>query len=378
MLLFGVNPFGWRVIGTLFGIAMLPFIYAFAKKFFRESWISVLVTILFAFDFMHFTQTRIATIDVYVTFFIILMYYFMYQYTRLSFYDTPLWKTFIPLGLCGFSMGLGIASKWTGVYAGVGLAIIFFWNLGKRFNEYRYAKTDPEGISGDIVHAEVIQTFRSKAVKTLAFCIVFFIIIPAIIYLLSYIPFVDSQGRGLIARLLKNQESMLHYHSTVDATHPYSSWWYQWPTMYRPIWYYSGHISDKISEGISAFGNPLVWWAGIPAFIYMIYLAVKKKDKKALFLIIAYLAQYLPWVLVTRITFIYHYFPSVPFVTLMVGYAMYQIVMDKPKRKKLAIAYTVAAVILFIMFYPVLSGQPVNKNYVSYFLRWFESWVLVT
>lgn len=378
ILIFGMNPFGWRIIGTLFGIAMLPFIYLFAKRFFRESWIATLVTILFAFDFMHFTQTRIATIDVFITFFVIVMYYFMYQYFRLSFYDTSLRKTFIPLGLSGITMGLGMASKWTGVYAASGLAVIFFWSLFTRFREYRFAKKDPEGISNGISHSHIIHTFRSKTVKTILFCMVFFVLIPATIYLLSYLPFIDSSGNGLVMRMLKNQQSMYHYHTTVDATHPYSSKWYQWPIMYRPIWYYSGHISDTVSEGISAFGNPLVWWAGIPAFLYMLYLAIRKKDNKATFLVIGYLAQYLPWTLVTRVIFIYHYFPSVPFVTFMVGYSMFQIVQKRPKLKKAAIAYTVVAVILFIMFYPVLSGEPVNKDYVSMCLRWFDSWVLVS
>ena len=30
--IFGMNPFGWRIMGTLFGIAMLPFIYLLGKK----------------------------------------------------------------------------------------------------------------------------------------------------------------------------------------------------------------------------------------------------------------------------------------------------------------------------------------------------------
>lgn len=50
--------------------------------------------------------------------------------------------------------------------------------------------------------------------------------------------------------------------------------------MTRPIWYYSGTIGN-LREGISAFGNPLVWWAGIPAAFYMLYLLWKEKDRKA-------------------------------------------------------------------------------------------------
>ena len=103
----------------------------------------------------------------------------------------------------------------------------------------------------------------------------------------------------------------------------------------------------------SAFGNPLVWWAGIPAFAFMLYRMFVKKDRKAAFLSVGYLSQYAPWFKVTRVVFIYHYFPSVPFVTVMVGYSMYLIVKKYPKVRKLAYVYTALAVGLFIMFYPV-------------------------
>lgn len=378
MSVFGVNPFGWRIAGTLFGIAMVPLIFLFAKRFFKETWLATVLTLLFTFDFMHFSQSRVATIDVFVTFFIILMYYFMYLYTKLSFYDTPLKKTWIPLGLCGVSMGFAIASKWTGAYAGIGLAIIFFLTLFRRYQEYKYAKENANETTNGIQHSYVIKHYNEYSLKTILFCVIFFIIIPLTIYILSYIPFVGTNASGFIGKVIKNAQDMLGYHSGVDATHPYSSWWYQWPIMYRPIWYYSGHVSDTISEGISAFGNPMVWWAGIPAFFYMIYLSFKDKDKKAIFLIIAYLSQYVPWFFVSRITFIYHYFPSVAFVALMIVYSISKIVKRYPKLKKVAIGYAILACFLFVMFYPVLSGQPVDKNFVSTFLRWFDSWVLVT
>ena len=353
---FGMNPFGWRIAGTLFGIAMLPFIYLFAKRIVKEYFLTVCTTTLFAFDFMHFTQTRIATIDVFVTFFIILMYYFMYCYCERNQNGETLTRTLVPLGLSGISMGFGVASKWTGAYAGVGLAVIFFATLYLRWKKDRNL---------------------SYVIKTLAFCLIFFVAIPVVIYTLSYIPFVDNQNTGLVARMLKNQETMFSYHTEIDATHPYSSWWYQWPIMYRPIWYYSGTVTETVKEGISAFGNPLVWWAGIPAFFYLLYRAVKKKDKKAGFLVVAYLAQYIPWIFVRRITFIYHYFPSVPFVTLMIGYCMFLLWKKWPKIGLGICIYTGLAVFLFVMFYPVLSGFPISTWYVDNFLRWFGSWVLL-
>lgn len=378
MLIFGVCPFGWRIMGVLFGIAMLPFIYLFMKRMMNKTWLSTCVTLLFAFDFMHFTQTRIATIDVFVTFFIIGMYYFMYQYVSMSFYDQPLRYTFIPLGCSGVLMGFGVASKWTGAYAGVGLAVLFFMSLFRRFMEYRYAKKDVEGETNGISHKEVVQKFVPYTLKTIAFCIVFFVLIPFCIYTLSYLPFRDGSEDGLIVQMLRNQESMFHYHSELKSTHPYASVWYNWPTMYRPIWYYSREVSDTVAEGISAFGNPLVWWVGIAAAVYMVYLIIKNKDKNAIFLFVAYMAQYLPWCLVSRTTYIYHYFPSVPFIVLMIGYAISRIVGENPRRRRVAYVYVAAAIGLFVLFYPVLSGYPVNKAFVTEHLRWFDTWVLIS
>ncbi len=376
ILIFGMCPFGWRFMGTLFGVLMIPIIYNFAKKFFGETWICIVTTLLFTFDFMHFVQTRIATIDVFVTLFIMLSYYFMYCYTKLNFYDTPLKKTFIPLGLCGIAMGLSWASKWTGIYSSAGLCVIFFIQMYKRFREYQYANKNIDGSTDGISHKYISDNFVKMFMKTIGFCCIFFVVIPVIIYTLSYIPFSDGTDRTFITKVIEAQKTMFNYHSALSDTHPYSSKWYQWPIMYKPMWYYSGITADNLREGISAFGNPLVWWAGIPAFVYMLYLIYKDRDKKAIFLTLGYLSQYAPWLMVTRTVFIYHYFPSVPFVTVMLGYSFYKIVQKNPQRKKCVFVYTVAAIVLFAMFYPVLSGYPITISYAN-ILKWFDSWVLV-
>lgn len=380
--LFGMNPFGWRIAGTFFGILMVPVLYLFARRISGNTLLSALACVLFAFDFMHFTQTRIATIDVFITFFVIFMYYFMYQYSCMSFYDTPLARTWLPLGACGICMGLGVASKWTGVYAGAGLALIFFGTLFRRYREYLFAKKTPEGMSNGISHAHILQAFHPCARKTILFCLVFFVALPALIYLLSYLPFRDYGDRGLIDRMLHNQQTMFSYHSDLESTHPFSSPWYDWPIIKRPMWYYSRVVTQTatggLREGISAFGNPAVWWPGIAASLYMIYLWAAKKDRTAAFLTVGYLAQYLPWSFVSRSTYIYHYFPSVPFVVLMIMYSFAQWKGRASRRAFLAgaLSYVLLAVGLFLLFYPVLSGQPVEASYVSRFLRWFNSWVL--
>lgn len=375
----GTTPFGFRFMGALFGVLMLPFMYLLGRNISRNRFVGAFVAFLFAFDFMHFTQTRLTTIDVFITFFVIAMYYFMERYINISFYDRTLKETWIPLGACGIAFGFGIASKWTGAYAGAGLAIIFFASLFARYREYKYALLQPKGTTNHISHKHIISVFKENTIRTIGFCMIFFVVIPFCIYLLSYIPFVDAWHPGLLERMIHNQQTMFNYHSNLDATHPYSSTWSQWPTMVRPIFYYSNTLEGNMRQGISSFGNPLVWWAGIPAFVYMLYLAIAKRKRTAMFLCVGYLAQYLPWVLVSRCTFIYHYFPSVPFLVLMIAYSFLQFKNKVGKKTFVGLltGYAIVAFLLFIMFYPVLSGQPVDKEYVAEFLRWFDSWVLV-
>jgi hypothetical protein len=377
--LFGMNPFGWRIAGTMFGIFMIPIIYIFSKRIFKHSWLSAVTCLLFTFDFMHFAQTRIATIDVYVTFFIILMYYYMYKYYAMNFYDTPFKKTLIPLALSGLFMGLGIACKWTGIYAASGLAVIFLITIFyRRLREYYAARANPRGETNGIKHQHIINSFIPLTIKTILFCLIFFIAVPLIIYIAAYIPFMRCNNTGF-AGIIKNQTDMYTYHghTVLNSTHSYSSRWYEWPIMARPIWYFSGTVSPKIKEGISSFGNPAVWWVGIAAFIYMVYLAAFKKDKNALFLVIAYMAQLIWWMPITRLTFIYHYFPCVPFIVLMIGYSILCLYKKYPSLKNISFVYTGIVILLFAMFYPVLSGMPVSVQYVKTFLKWFSSWVLI-
>ncbi|MCD8326511.1 MAG: phospholipid carrier-dependent glycosyltransferase [Lachnospiraceae bacterium] len=145
--LFGASPFGFRFMGTLLGVLMLPFIYLLCRDMTGNRTLGAFACFLLSCDFMHFVQTRMATIDVFITFFTLLMFYFMYQYSWMSFYDTPLYRTFLPLGACGVCFSMGVACKWTGFYAGVGLAILFCRVLYLRVREYGYVRGKLEGES---------------------------------------------------------------------------------------------------------------------------------------------------------------------------------------------------------------------------------------
>lgn len=383
MELFGVNPFGWRIIGTLFGIGMLPLIYMMALRLFRKTGYAALAAGLFALDFMHFTQTRISTIDVYGVFFIMLMFYFMQRYATMNFFKQPLGKTLVPLFWSGLFFGIGVASKWIVLYGGAGLAVMLGLSLFERYREYKAAgRLLGEGKLADQELKEACRkadrSFWKNTILTLASCVLFFVIIPAVIYSLSFIPVLSVTAEGYTFKgLIEAQKNMYDYHSQLVATHPFASSWWEWPFMKRPVWFFSG--SDGLPEGqvssIVTMGNPLIWWTGIFALLASVWFTIKNKEKSLYMIWIAFFSQYAPWMLVPRETFLYHYFAMVPFFILAIVY-IFKLLESKYKDAfKLRLVYVAGALILFIMFYPVLSGMQVSGDYVKDVLRWFPSWV---
>lgn len=362
---FGMSPFAYRLPGVIAGILMLPVIYIFALFMFRKTDFALFTTALLSLDFMHFSQTRLATIDSFSTLFIMTMFLFMYLYFRSNFYTDSNKKLLLYLLFSGLFMGLSVSTKWTGVYAGIGIGIIFFITLFQRYNEYVYEKyTDTVSVTKD---------FYKKTYKTCLWCVLFFVIIPTIIYFISYIPFANSLEIPLFKAVIDNQGDMLSYHSNLVSTHPYASDYYTWLIMLRPVYYYANTFANGLIAGISGFGNPIIWYSGTIAVIYTFTRLKTENAKTALFLLIAYFSLLLPWAFVPRTMYMYHYFPCTIFMILMISNMFNEIF--KTTKNKYVIIYLAIAVILFIMFYPVISGMPVSKHYVE-FLRFLPTWAL--
>lgn len=374
MMIFGVNPFGWRFFGTLCGVLMVPISFALGKQILKDTKWAFVAAFLFTFDFMHLSQTRLATIDSFTALFAMLMYYFMYQYSKLNFYNAGVKKTLLPLALSGLFFGIGVATKWQGVYAGIGLCVLFFWTLFKRFSEFKAAK---EGrLVGDA--DKIIKQFVPNLVKTLAAAVVFFVIVPFVIYFLSYLPIILSDTAD-ISYFWENQETMLSYHSQLTETHPYGSPWWSWPLDMRPLYAYNPNwdfVPETQAQGISSFGNPLVWWLTIPSLGFLVYMAVKGKRNAEIYtVLVGFGALYFPWMLISRQAFIYHFFPCVIFVALAISYGLRELLERHPEAKIPIRVYLACVLVLFIAFYPVLTGMRIPAWYADA-LTWFPGWVL--
>ena len=361
--LFGMTPFGWRFMGTLFGVGMLPLLYVFLKNLFGRTSIATCGTILLAADFMHLAQTRLATIDTYAFFFILLMYWFMYRWLVLP-AGTPFRKCALPLFLSGLFWGIGAACKWTVIYGCTGLVVLYFIGLYQKVRDWP---------------AE--QPGRVKWVfRILGFSVLVFAVIPAAIYTLSYLPYAMAEGdtslTGLIGAMWENQKYMLSYHSGVTDSHPYASRWYQWLFDIRPILYYMDNDVAGYTTRFAAFVNPVVCWGGLLAVASCAVQAVRRRCARALFIFIGYLAQLVPWFFIGRITFAYHYFPSVLFLVLALCYVFHTLAEreEMVNWKPAMFAVTGGAVGLYALFYPVLVGIQIPTWYSNNVLGWFPSW----
>ena len=350
---FGMNPFGWRISGVAAGTFLLIVLWVFSRRLFKNPWTPVAVTALFALDFLHFTESRLGQIDSFLVLFMTVMYYFMYRYYE----ETEAGRRGLRyLAGCGIFFGLAISCKWSGFYGGAGLFLIWLVILIWRFRK------------GEADWKEVWKICRIS--------MLFFVVIPAGIYLISYIPYVAfDENKGFLTRVFENQINMFQYHSTLKGTHESASLWYQWLVMIKPVKLYFMRFQGERAEILTLMGNPGLWWPGIIMMFACLYQLADRFESKAAFLVTAYAAPLLPWIFVSRYTFIYHYYPSIPYLALLMG-----IWAEQHGKKGQIILFVCVGVsaVLFLLFYPIITGTRVDQNYVIQWLQWLPTWKFVS
>ena len=338
--IFGMTAFGWRCAGTLFGVMLVPLMWCFARRLTHKRWAGAMAGALIAAGFMRFSQSRIATIDIYGTFFILLGAYFMVWYCQ-SVLQNGVDGSLLPMALGGVAFGLGCASKWTGIYAGAGLAVLYLGVLYARWKQKQPG---------------FWKEFRMAAVGGVAF----YIVVPFLIYLASYLPYWWKDPTFGLRDWWDCQTYMYWYHSTLKATHPFESRWYTWLLDLRPVWYYkNSYLEAGLQGSIAGFYNPVICWAGLFCILLLLWRQVSARGTaKGAGVLILYASQLLSWMLVSRCTFMYHYFPSSVFALTAIVLVLTQM-KRQDRAKKIGAGLCIAALVCFAWFYPVLSGLPV-------------------
>ena len=134
--------------------------------------------------------------------------------------------------------------------------------------------------------------------------------------------------------------------------------------------------SGTLCSSIASFLNPALCWGGFLFLFVLLYTATGRKCKNAAFILIAYLAQLLPWVFISRITFEYHYFACSVFLVLTVAYIFDVLRRNVKNWKPLCIGFTAVSLLLFVLFYPALSGAPIDNELGTAIMGWLPSWPL--
>ena len=124
-------PFYYRFMSNLAAVLMIPVIYLFSLKMFKKTKFAVLTSLLLIFDNFHFAQGRIGTTDSILAFLILTSYFFMYLYINAN--DESIKRKLTYLFFSSLFIACAISTKWTGLFAGLGLAIIFFIHFFKTY-----------------------------------------------------------------------------------------------------------------------------------------------------------------------------------------------------------------------------------------------------
>ena len=342
--LFGYVPWAWRLMPALAGVALAPVFYLLARRVLVTERAAVLATVLLLCDGVYLVQSRIAMTNIFAVLFQVSAALFILRAALRPRLSAP------DMAAAGLFLGLALSTRWTSLWAAGFLGIVLL----------------------------AVRRLRIIKPRELTLTVLAFLVMPAGIYVLSYVPWM-RQGHE-VRELLPLQKAIWRYHADLHATHPYFSRWYTWPLLYRPTWYYFKQTGETI-RGIVALGNPALWWASVPVTVWALVTGAREKDPRRLFSGLGFCALYLPWGVAPRTLNYSHYlFEAIPYACLSLG-----ALLDREWSGKwalLARSYVALVVLLFFFFLPFLIALPVPAGWYFHDLgrgvrpwTWFPKWV---
>jgi dolichyl-phosphate-mannose--protein O-mannosyl transferase len=250
-------------------------------------------------------------------------------------------------------------------------------------------------------------------------------IIPCLVYLLIWIPHLRLNAKvGFWTDLWNLQVEILRCHQRVGndpSVHPYCSNWYSWLVLWRPVAYFykitgkgdplptaaavPPSNAEKVIYDVHAMGNPFLWWFSTAAIALVLVLvgflltqqiatwfnrrtnsvepqswtmpmALSAGERSLLvFLAIAYLANLLPWLRVSRCLFLYHYMGASVFAMMALAWLVDRWLGSRhPHLRQLGIAIIAIVILSFLFWLPIYLGLPLSPG--GFNLRmWLRSWV---
>ena len=345
-----------RLLPTLAGTLLPLVIYLLCLEIGFKRRTAFLAGLLIIFENSILVQSRFILMDAFLILFgfTALFFYFKFQNKNRSHY----------LLLAGTFSALSFSIKWTGMAF---LGIIILLELLRVLRDIKINKN---------------KTFESTAVfsagKYLVLVIHFSLLTKsgtgdAFMTPTFQASLIGNSNQGntsvghinILNKFLELNEQMYISNQSLTATHSYSSKWYTWPLMIRPIYYWvSGNAK------IYLLGNPIIWWLSTMAVIHTIIYSFfhGSRDKTSNLLLGMYLASFLPFILIGRVMFLYHYMSALIFAIMLLAYNISQ-----SNNKWVYSTLIVVSIITFIYFAPLTYGLPITPNHQAGRI-WLTSW----
>ncbi|GAB4339769.1 MAG: phospholipid carrier-dependent glycosyltransferase [Leptolyngbyaceae cyanobacterium] len=419
-------PWMYRWLNALTGSFMPLVILGIAYQLTHRRRYALIAGWFAALDGLFLVESRYALNNVYLVIFGLLGLWFL----LLALNSAPSLSQSGWLVLSGISFGASASIKWNGLWFLLGAYSLWIVAQGIQWFQTRHPIATTSAVP-EFSPAEIPKDGRYSPLQRLHRLRwwqvgLYWGLVPALTYILEWIPHLKLNAKqGFWSDFWALQVEILQYHERVGngpKIHPYCSSWYSWLFMWRPVAYFykvTGKgdplpteatlpptTAEKVVYDVHAMGNPFLWWFSTIAIFTVLavlgWLAFQAISNwlvahtsqtipppaisphlpfspcerwLMLFLAINYLANLLPWVKVTRCTFLYHYMGASVFATMAIAWLVDRWLSSRqPYLRQMGMTIIAIVAIAFLFWLPVYLGLPLSPE--GFKLRmWLPSWV---
>lgn len=348
------SPIGWRIAAALAGTITVALLYVLARRLLVSTAAAALASGLLAVDFLHFVQSRVGMLDVFVPLFGLAAVLCAVLARDAAARGSPAGRRWWRLG-AGLACGLCIAVKWSGLLVLATVVVLTIaWEMGRR----------PSGSRRDAFNRTLSEEGASLIVTLL--------LVPLVVYCATFVGRLDGSwlawpwARGSFYRALwERQFYMYRFHRFLALPNAAQSPVWAWPLVTRPIPYLFQGLPGGRVRYLGGGGNPVVWWTSLIALGACALAWVRGRRAHGEGTIVAgFLWGWVPWFVLSYHrpdVFIYYLLPVVPFMCLALAWAAQRLWRSLGGRAAVA-GFTVVAAAMFGLYYPLLTALPISKS----------------
>ncbi|GBF80548.1 phospholipid carrier-dependent glycosyltransferase [Aphanothece sacrum] len=361
------STFSYRWLNALTGSFLPLLVGAIAYQLTNRRSYTLIVTFLAAMDGLFLVESRYALNNIYLVGFGLLGQLFFLLFLNQ--------KKYIYLTLSGIFFGATASVKWNGLgfLGGIYLIILMVWLCSLLQRRIENFKNNQFLNRLFLINWGLFNQINSVKLPLLFLNL---LIIPAVTYSLLWFPHLLMNPQYNWWEVQHKIWVFHHQIGNSPQVHKYCSNWYTWLFMGRTIAYlYRPQETDsgKIIYDVHAMGNPVLWWFSTAAIFTIITLLsisfIKQKNVVSLnpaiavYILVNYTVNLLPWIKVSRCTFLYHYMASYVFSWLALAWIMDSSLMSKNSlNRRVAMGLIILIIIAFIYWLPIYLGLPLSQK----------------